>query len=152
MAVRIETDASSDVARFLLAGTIDSDFNLAAELPELPPRAVLDLSRIERINSVGLLHWLRWIQGASAGKDIAVEGVSYSFVLQANNLVDLFGRAKVRSCLAPYFCGKCRAAREALVRAEEVGADLPVKHCESCGSQMEFDELDEYFAFLRRQR
>lgn len=139
--------------RYVLKGQIDERSQLGTVVGELANGGILDLTGIERINSAGLLLWVRWVVKATEGRGISVEGISYPMAVQANQLLDLFGSARVVSCLAPYYCPRCNAARTVLVTAEELRdrAQIPPRNCNSCSTAMQFDELDDYFQFLRPQ-
>lgn len=137
--------------RYVLKGQIDERTQVDKLVGTLDQGAVLDLTGVERINSAGLLIWVRWINKATDGRGISVEGISYPMAVQANQLLDLFGSAQIVSCLAPYYCPRCNAARTVVVTADEVrgGVQVPTRACATCGTPMQFDELDDYFQFLR---
>ena len=140
--------------RVHLSGSIDEHSRLEEVLGAIQEDATLDLSLIDRINSVGLLSWLKWMGVLTKKHRISVEIISYGLAIYAAQLLDLFGSAKVRSCMAPYYCPSCKTNREVPVGAEEVDASKgapPVKKCPQCASPMDFDEMDQYFAFLRTQ-
>jgi hypothetical protein len=152
MALSIAVEDEVGRARVRLAGSIDEHAELDATFGTLERPAVLDLSKVERVNSLGLLRWVRAIGPLTSRCTVEVEAISYPMCIQANQVSDLFGKALLRSCIAPYFCPKCRAAREALVTREEILAaedGVPIKRCEACATPMEFDEVDEYFLFLK---
>jgi hypothetical protein len=139
-------------ARVYLTGTIDERAPIQQILGEIKEDVVLNLSRIERVNSVGLLQWLKHIGPLTRTYRVEVEAISYGLSLQANQLTDLFGKAHVRSCLAPYFCPVCKTNRQVEVTAAEVAAltsGAPDKPCPECQSSMDFDDLDDFFSFLR---
>ena len=142
--------AQNGVPRYVLSGHLDETVQMQKLVGELPQQAVLNLSQVERYNSTGLMHWVKWIRDATRDRDVTIEAISYILVIQANHLLDLFGRADVVSCVAPYFCARCNVNRQVLVAREEIGERSPVKQCEQCGTEMDFDDLDEYFAFFRR--
>ena len=137
--------------RLFLSGSIDEHSPIEEVLGSIRVDAVLDLSLIERINSMGLMIWLKWIGILTANHRISIEIISYPLAIYAAQLVDLFGSAKARSCLAPYYCPSCKTNRELPVSAEEVRltkGEPPPKKCPQCGTAMDFDELDQYFSFL----
>lgn len=136
--------------RVVLSGAIDERSRVTEVLGRIHEDAILDLGRVRRVNSVGLIAWLRAIAPLTRRHRIQVEAISYGLAIQANQLTDLFGTAEIRSCLAPYFCGRCNANREVVVTLEEARAALiPPKRCDRCGGELEFDEIHEYFTFLR---
>lgn len=155
MSLRMQVERQPGVAtRVKLVGSIDEHSPFEQIFGEIKEDASLDLSGIDRINSVGLIGWLKWIAQLTRAHRISVEIISYSLTTYANQLVDLFGAAKVRSCMAPYYCPSCNANLEVWVSTDDVRASPgapPVKQCPRCSSVMDFDEMDQYFAFLRGQ-
>lgn len=153
MALKVEvTQLGSGEQRFIVSGNIDERTKPELELAAVKGDGVLDLSRIDRINSVGLVGWLRWISQVSQQHRLGIESLSYSLATLANQLSDLFGAARVRSCLAPYYCPKCNANHEMVVTRNDLAASPggpPHKSCPTCQGPMDFDEMDEYFEFLR---
>ena len=139
-----------------LTGAIDEHTDLDrvfAHLYELrADPLILNLEGVIRINSIGLRHWIPLLSRLSSARAVLVEGLSYPFVLQANNVANLLGGVKVRSCVAPYYCTMCEQNHTIVVTTEEIAkTELPpTKACPQCASPMEFDELDDYFDFLRR--
>jgi hypothetical protein len=142
-AVRTNQDG---VLRITLSGVIDDMVDLQPLFRELPPKLAVDLRGIERINSVGVLNWVELMSRITAAHDLTIEGVSYPVVMQAICVRSFFGRAKVASCMAPYFCPRCRRVDNVVVRREEVAAGPAAdKRCSNCSETMYFDELDQYF-------
>jgi hypothetical protein len=142
--------------RAYLSGAIDEHTRLNdvfAQLTKIPGEAlILDLQGVIRINSIGIRGWIPLITQLTSVRRVTVEGLSYPFVIQANNVYNLLAGARVHSVMAPYFCRLCEANRMVLVTGEEVQPSIvPAKACMECGNQMEFDELENYFAFLRRK-
>jgi anti-anti-sigma regulatory factor len=136
-----------------LSGAIDEQTDFMAVFPRIDSDAVLNLSGIVRLNSVGVHRWLGEISTLSKEHHLVIEACSYVVALQAACVASLFGAATVRSTLAPYFCSSCNDARMVLITVSEVANGVaPVKHCSSCGGAMAFDELDTYFAFLTEGR
>jgi hypothetical protein len=152
----LECRVVRDGERAYLSGAIDEHTRLTevfAELARLPGDSlVLDLQGVIRINSLGIRGWIPLITQLTAVRRVVVEGLSYPFVIQANNVYNLLASARVASCMAPYFCRTCEANRMVLVMGSEVHPNMiPVKICHECGTPMEFDELENYFSFLRRR-
>ncbi len=153
MALRVETiKTAAGATEYRLSGNIDERTRPVEELKAISGDGVLNLSAIDRVNSVGLVGWLRWISEASKTHQLSVEALSYNLATLANQISDLFGAAPVRSTLAPYFCPKCGNNHELLVTREEVLASPsgpPAKSCPACRGALDFDEMDDYFVFLR---
>ena len=141
-----------------LSGAIDEHTDLDKVFADLqqvrPDPLILNLEGILRINSIGLRHWIPLVSQLSKSRTVVVEALSYPFVIQANNVANLLAGVEIRSCVAPYYCSLCEMNRTIVVSAEEIRAGelAPPKDCPECGTEMEFDELEDYFAFLRRGR
>jgi hypothetical protein len=140
-----------------LAGAIDEHSDVTSAFSQMEAldgaSLVLNLEGVIRINSIGLRQWIPLLARLCKARSVVVEGVSYPFVLQANNVSNVFSSAQVKSCVAPYYCSMCEASRTVLVQSDEVRVrdEPPEKKCPDCGAPMEFDELEDYFAFLRRR-
>jgi hypothetical protein len=134
-----------------LTGTMDEESDFDGVFARLDGDVVLDLSGVRRVNSIGVHRWIEAISQFSREHDTAVEACSYVVALQAGCIANLFGSAKVRSTLAPYFCPSCNDSRTVNIAADEIeGKDAmpPAKRCPVCETVMAFDELDNYFDFL----
>ena len=140
--------------RIHLTGSIDEHSRIEEVVGSIKEDASLDLSQIDRINSVGLIIWLKSMGQLTKTYRISVDVISYCLATYANQLLDLFGTAPIRACMAPYYCPKCKTNCEVLVSAVEVRAAKgapPAKQCPKCNAPMDFDEMDQYFEFLRGQ-
>lgn len=145
-----QRDGKSSIVQ--LVGSIDEGASLDTVLEVIKGDATLNLSRVQSVNSIGLLRWVQAFVPMTQRHALSVEAVPYCFVIQANLVSDIFGRAALLSCLAPYYCPSCGVSREVLVTAADVKAaqdKAPTKACPTCKSTMDFDEMDGYFAFLR---
>jgi hypothetical protein len=140
--------------RIFLDGPIDERANFESA-PRVEENVALNLMGITRMNSMGLTRWVKWIFFLSEKHAVSVEAVSYPCVMQANCVANFFGKATVHSCMAPYFCSSCNASRLEEVTHEEVTRTdglPPERSCSSCGTRLDFDELDHYFRVLQRGR
>ena len=138
-----------------LTGALDENAELGkvfAELGGAGKELTVFLQGILRVNSIGVRNWVREMTAFTSGRRVTIEALSYPLAVQANQVSNLMGTAQVVSCMAPYFCGLCEANRMVLVTRADLEATpvAPVKPCSDCGSPMEFDEVDEYFVFLRQ--
>jgi anti-anti-sigma regulatory factor len=147
-----------------ISGMIDENSTFAdVSVPESMP-LVLDLSGIERLNSMGLMVWLEWMKTLGRKRMIKLRKCPPPVVDQISILrgfVPLGG--VVESVQVPYVCGSCQ--NEELVLAvrghdyvEETadrkeGLTVPVtKACPKCQEEMEIDVVPaKYFAFLRKR-
>lgn len=127
-------------------GTISESTDLVP--PERVGTAiVVDGSRVERINSMGVRNWLAFMKALERfGVPIMAVRLSPALVIQASMISTFLGSARVESFLAPYFCPDCEHTED---RPFGVTDDLPEAiPCPKCGSEMEFDsERDAYLAF-----
>lgn len=141
--------------RVSFSGVLDEAADLTGLLDALgDEEVVLDLRGIERVNSLGLKHWITVMADLCRKVRVSVEACSPAMAQQANMVSNIFAGAEVRSCTAPYSCGRCDAEFNLLVTGDEVVAaagDPPEKTCPSCGGPAEFDDLEIYFGFMRRR-
>jgi hypothetical protein len=141
--------------RIALAGAIDENADLAGLFGHLAGPTVFNMRDVERVNSMGVHSWVPLINKVPVNHKLAIEELSYPLVQSANAVANMFGAAVLRSCVAPYFCARCKQNVNLTVTAEEVaaaGGEVPVKQCSRCRMALEFDELDGYFAFFKRTR
>jgi len=150
----LKSEISKDDSRNLvkLSGAMDEESDLGSVFTELDGPTTFDLGEIQRVNSMGIHLWIPLITELSAKHEVLIERIAYPMVLQANTVANLFGRARVTSCFAPYFSPAVHENFMVEVKASEVvDGTAPVKMCPETGEEMEFDELDSYFYFLQRQ-
>lgn len=153
--LRAEVERLADGSlRVALRGALDESTDMAAAFAGIDGDVVIDLIGIERVNSIGIHRWVPAIGALSERHRVTLERVPYPLVLGANAVANLFGSAKVASCLGPYFCDTCGESRTEVVLTEEVVATgtAPARTCRTCAKPLSFDELDTYFRFLRRPR
>lgn len=137
--------------RLFLTGAIDERADVAALFTDLAPEVIVDLAGVDRINSIGIKRWVPVLTTVTATHRVFVEAISYPVALQAGFTANLFGRAEIRSCNAPYYCTGCRSSQTVLVtREESLGAPggIPEKSCPTCRMKMSFDDIEAYFAFF----
>src|SRR5687767_1301900 len=103
--------------RVRLAGRMDESSGLPVALDGVKEDAIIDLSQIESINSIGLMKWVMAFTPLTDMYRLQVELVPYCLAIQANQVSDLFGRAQLVSCKAPYFCSPCKSNVEVPVTA-----------------------------------
>lgn len=131
-----------------LSGELNEKSNFGTAQFQLPDDVVIDLSGINRINSWGLKHWLRFLTALKqAGKRFVLERCSVAVVMQLNMVATFRGGAKVKSIYAPYHCPRCSKDAQRLI---EVGPDAAAQlkapyPCPRCGTPMEFDDLPESY-------
>lgn len=133
-----------------LDGIIDESSDLDSIFSSINKDAVFDLRHVKRINSPGVLKWIKCFGKFTLGHRAFVESVSYPMAIQASCVANLFSGAEVRSCLAPFFCAECHRSYELVVSRAELGSggEPPSQTCPTCKQTLDFDELDTYFLFL----
>jgi hypothetical protein len=150
--LRATIEPNGTSTRVTLSGAIDESSKLEALFAQLTGDTVFNMRNVERVNSMGVHRWIPLISKFSAQHQAAFDEISYALVQNANVVANLFGTGHVRSCMAPYFCAKCKTNVTLPVTQEEVASSLhepPPKACERCNGHMEFDELDNYFGFFK---
>lgn len=137
-----------------LVGVINEDNALHERLTSTSGKGVLiDLGKVERINSCGVRDWIRFAQRLeAAGNNLYLLRCSPVVVAQLNMVRNFCGeKGHVVSFQAPYFCPNCDEERTETFESSRLNTDAePSANCPTCGGKMEFDDLpDLYFAFAR---
>ena len=138
-----------------LDGAITEDNRLQERMTLVQGRKVLiNLAKVERINSCGVRDWVRWLQRLeSQGNSIHLVACSPAVVAQLNMVRNFCGaRGHVVSFLAPYYCETCDREHRETYLSTNIGSsnEAPPALCVTCGEPMQFDDLEaSYFAFLR---
>jgi hypothetical protein len=144
--------AGDGIGLVTLSGSIDENSDLAAVFAGMTTDSVMNLQQVERVNSMGVHRWIPLVTQFTQQHRLVIEEISYALVQNANVVANLFGAAQLQSCMAPYYCARCKDNCTVKVTAAEVasaGQLPPPKICPSCEQVMEFDELDGYFAFFK---
>ena len=154
MTLAIRWDRTSSPAVATLEGAIDEATQLEQLFGEIVSSTLIDCGGVDRINSIGVNNWVQRFTVCARDQSLQVTRLSYPLVMQANSVANLFEGAEIISALAPYFCGACQKNLLLDVRRTELpeGTGAPTRTCPDCKAPLEFDELDEYFNFLRRRR
>lgn len=148
---KLDRDAAA--TRVILAGYINerADFSaLAAAIP--PGPVVFDLAEVQRINSPGILQWIRFFEQLVArGDAIALERCSVVIVHQLAMVRRFSGGAVVRSALAPFACIKCEREQPKLIQVDgDIAAQIEsAGPCSSCGRPLTLDDLPDNYLRLR---
>ena len=102
---------------FRLVGVIDE----SADFSSLPDEAILlDMAQITRVNSSGILQWLRWKRGRS--NQPILEQVPASFIKALSDVPELSRGARIHSILAPYIDPDTDEPEELLLGPEQLAA------------------------------
>jgi len=119
-------------------------------LKKLPGPLVIDLSEIERINSLGVREWIYFVRECeTAGVALTFERCSPLIVNQMSMISNFMGsRSRVKSILIPYLCSSCNHEHDELLELSagaEIHRTMP---CPKCQSTMYLDDLVEMYTEL----
>ncbi len=137
-----------------LSGFLDEGNKLKRLVEQIPAgTAMIDLAGVERINSNGIRDWVNWIAALEAnGTRPVLVSCSPAIVAQINLVKNFTGNGAVKSFQVPYHCRECDEDKVIVVETSEMSSPTaapPPCPCESCGHDMDVDEMPEsYFAFL----
>lgn len=140
-----------------LAGSLDERAALGAAITApLSGKMLINLSGVNRINSIGAREWINWLTTLErAGTELALVYCSPAVVAQLNRIKDFAGKSIVKSFQAPYHCASCDVEKLHVVYVADLGEPpftAPQCTCEGCGSAMTFTEdAQAYFGFLEQQ-
>lgn len=133
-----------------LEGIIDEDANFDKIKDLGMNQFVFDFNNVTMINSCGIREWIKYLNELGAVK------VSYincpQIIIEQINMVHGFIKKNtlVESFYAPYFCTSCDTGKKILLKNVEVsGNKPPLKFCNTCNGDLEFDAIEkQYFSFL----
>lgn len=143
---------TGDEAHVSLVGVIDEDANFDKIKSLKMNQFIFDFNNVSMINSCGIREWIKYLQEIEGAK------ISYincpQIIIEQVNMVHGFIRKgiTVESFFAPYFCSSCDTGKKILLKnSEVVGTKPPVKLCNTCSSELEFDAIEkQYFSFLNQ--
>ena len=146
----INTRITDDVAYVELAGTIDEDavFDKIKNLQM--NKFVFDFNKITMINSCGIREWIKYLADIE-GSQITYQNCPQIIIEQVNMVHGFIKKGiVVDTFYAPYFCPNCDTEKKILLKSSEVvNFKAPVKQCNTCKSDLEFDAIEkQYFSFL----
>jgi len=116
----------------------------------------LDLEYFQSVNSIGIVHFMRWIKQFAAIQ-IQIEKCPKFFVDQINMVGGLLPKtAKIQSFYVPYFCEEDESSKMVLYTLgreyQRAEGQIQLKHPKVVGSNNEAFELDvfdsKFFRFL----
>ena len=129
-----------------LSGHLDEAADLTP-LNQLPSPLVIDLSGLDRINSVGVRDWMDFVRAREhAGIDLTFERCSPSVVSQMSMITHFMGtRSRVKSLQIPYLCTSCKTEHLHVLEVAQ-GAQIQLQlPCPKCQAEMEVDDLLETY-------
>ncbi len=139
-----------------LEGNIDETTDFNQLIGPLPPVLGVHCGGVNRMNSVGILGWLKYFgQAQSQGTKLFFVECSPAVVVQINAISNFLCGGFVHSIQLGYTCGSCGSHFTENRRVDELKkagtAEIPDRPCPKCGASAPFDDLpDEYFLFLKR--
>ncbi|MCB9556319.1 MAG: hypothetical protein H6707_09475 [Deltaproteobacteria bacterium] len=136
------------MTRLTFSGHINehSDFSQAGALSG---RVVFDLEQVQRVNSSGVLLWVRFLQGLTDLEELVFVRCSMAIVVQMNLMPEFMGTARVDSFFAPYVCERTGESDLRLLQVAELDDLMLPPTYEGEDGVYELDDLpDRYFAFL----
>ena len=146
----IATRITGSEAYAAFEGVIDEDANFDKIKSLGMNQFVFDFNNVTMINSCGIREWIKYLDNLGEAKIIYMN--CPQIIIEQVNMVHGFIRKGivVDSFYAPYFCTSCDTGKKILLKSSEVaGFKPPVKHCNTCKSELEFDAIEkQYFSFL----
>lgn len=119
------------------------------ELKSLTGKVTFDLAGIYRINSVGVTHWINFINDLEHVSELFLVRCSIPVVGQLNMVRDFKGKSRVISFYAPYVCPDTGDEEEILLTREDLGDSFTPPKIKSDEGEMVLDDLPKrYFTFL----
>lgn len=141
---------TGDEVHVELIGVIDEDATFDKIQDLKMSKFVFDFNKVNMINSCGIREWIKYLQELE-GADIIYLNCP-QIIIEQVNMVHGFIRKGivVESFFAPYFCANCDTEKKILLKNVEVAhSKAPVKQCNTCKSDLEFDAIEkQYFSFL----
>jgi two-component system response regulator AtoC len=136
-----------------LEGVINERAELAEHLRGLTGAVVLDLDKISRITSFGVLQWTRAMEQLGSTYCIFIK-CRVSMLTQFNLVRDFGGRGVLVSFYAPYVCPACDRTFDLLLDLRHhhdivLSGEPPFARCRVCGEAAELNALpEELFSFV----
>lgn len=146
----INSRIAGDEVQVELTGVIDEDaiFDKIKNLKM--SKFIFDFNKVSMINSCGIREWIKYLQEIE-GAEIKYLNCPQIIIEQVNMVHGFIKKGTVvESFFAPYFCPKCDTEKKILLTsAEVIQSKAPVKQCNTCKTDLEFDAIEkQYFGFL----
>ena len=139
----------------ILRGLLDEDTQLEGLAAEVAGPVCFDLEHVRRVNSVGVVKWIEFVEAIEKTGPHQLRACSPSFVDVLNRVPAVRGSMEVVSVLAPYFCEACERSENVPISLTghadepERSVRVPPVRCVECDGGMDFDDVeDAYFRFL----
>jgi ABC-type transporter Mla MlaB component len=151
--LKIEAESSSDRLTLRPMGTIDEDFDITTILhlvqnSDPPAKTVcFDLSRVSRINSVGVREWITLMSKLLSLVSCEFVHVNEIFMEQSSMIPTILGDAtsKLLSFDVPYYCeAKCKTRSMVTLEPKDIThsggmQEAPPQSCSKCGETLTLD-------------
>lgn len=140
MELKTEVKSENEKLTIMFSGPLTEKANfLIPEEHEWTECMIIDLSKVTRINSVGVRAWMNFLQRIKdAGKVVVFEKVSFTCINQLAMVKSFLADFEIASFYVPYFCSNCgEEFQELFSRSQNVPEALD---CPSCKSLAEIDE------------
>jgi hypothetical protein len=107
----------------------------------------IDLSAIDRINSLGVRSWINFVRACeAAGVPVSFERCAPVMVQQISMISNFMGaRSQLRSLFVPYLCPACNTEGLELLELAPGVAIRPTIPCPKCPTPMQVDELEDMY-------
>lgn len=146
----------------VFSGNIDENSNFPEPQTLEVKSLIIDLNKVELINSLGIRAWVRWMKELPS-KIITLKNCTPPIVQQMNIVSGFLpSSATIESFYVPFYCDHCDSESAVLMKrnedfipkTSEAEAKIKLKSpipCDNCDAERELDALeDKYFAFLKR--
>lgn len=152
----LELSWENDVQLVQMSGNLtehaEAEFKKASKAL-LAKKAIIDLSKLNTINSYGIAMWCQFLQDVTVSCEISLIHCPRVFIDAANMVRGVTEAVKVSSFSVPYFCSKCNHAVDVNVNNTNQPAQKLLAHiqvaCEKCKKTLEPDcDLNDYLTFL----
>lgn len=132
----------------IFEGAVD-EFSTFPASSSLSGKVTFDLAGILRLNSIGIRHWIDFIESLTDVSELIFNRCSVQFINQLNMVEELHGRAEIRSFYVPYYCRETGEKKELLMTVQSLQDPLNPPTFPCAGGTMELADVPEqYFAFL----
>ena len=139
-----------DTLEIVLEGSIDERCPLFKIGVGNAKKIVLNLEKIDYINSMGVKYWILWSVQLPSDLEIHIQKASMAVINQACSVHNLFSpQTVVESFMAPYLCPNCYAESCALVSlrtdysyataTQKERLEMPTVKCPGCQAVMDAD-------------
>ena len=133
----------------------DASATLAPLLAQVDGPLVIDCYELDRINSLGIMNWIRTI-GSPQFPTRALSRCSPATMMPINEVYNFAQDSQIESLTLPLFCEVCDCEYLEVIRTPQCRATaISVvqghgRRCAACGTELIFDDVVErYFCFLQ---